>query len=388
MFDRLGGWFGRRRIIAYCALLLAGELALSAYFVAATHGWLGLHTGPSTTDFVSFYAAGRLADSGTPVLAYNQTAHYAAEQQARESGIEYNFFYYPPVFLLLCAALAKLPYIAAFLIFEGITLALFLWVVARVLAGNESTFLIPILAFPVVWWNFGWGQNGFLTAALLGGGTLLIDRRPILAGVLFGMICYKPQFGLLLPVALAAGGRWRAFFAAGASAAALLLTSVLAFGTETWLAFWQTASGSPTTYAEGGAKFAAFVTPFGAAMLLGAVPAAAYAVQAAVTGVAIIVVVLAWRRELPREIRNAALAASVPIATPLALIYDLALSAVTVAWLYRSPEGIPANERPLLALAYIAVLDPVQIGNACHIPLATIAALALFAIVARRVVTS
>ena len=54
----------------------------------------------------------------------------------------------------------------------------------------------------------------------VGGGLLLLDRRPVLAGILFGALCYKPHFGMLIPVALAASGRWRAFGAAAASAAA------------------------------------------------------------------------------------------------------------------------------------------------------------------------
>ncbi len=75
------------------------------------------------TDFVSFYAAGRLAAAGTPALAYNRAAHYAAEAADEPAGSPYNYFYYPPIFLLPCAALVRLPYIAAFLLFEAATLA-------------------------------------------------------------------------------------------------------------------------------------------------------------------------------------------------------------------------------------------------------------------------
>src|SRR5258707_2608398 len=82
------------------------------FLVAGTHGLIVPLAGPTSTDFVSFYAAGALADAGTPELAYDQTAHDAAEQRATAAGIEYRFFYYPPVFLLLCAALDRLPYLS------------------------------------------------------------------------------------------------------------------------------------------------------------------------------------------------------------------------------------------------------------------------------------
>ena len=44
------------------------------------------------------------------------------------------------------------------------------------------------------------GQNGFLTAALIGGTLYLIPIRPVLAGICLGLLTYKPQYGLLFPM--------------------------------------------------------------------------------------------------------------------------------------------------------------------------------------------
>ena len=63
----------------------------------------------------------------------------------------------------------------------------------------------------------GHGQTGFLTGALLAGGVLALPRHEILAGVFFGLLAYKPQFGLLIPFVLLAGGYWRAIAAATAT---------------------------------------------------------------------------------------------------------------------------------------------------------------------------
>jgi hypothetical protein len=107
------------RIRIGCGILFVIEIAVFLFMAAGTHGLIVPLPKPTSTDFVSFYAAGSLANAGTPALAYDQAAHYAAEQRVTQEGIEYNFFYYPPPFLLLCAAIAHLPYIVAFLVFEG-----------------------------------------------------------------------------------------------------------------------------------------------------------------------------------------------------------------------------------------------------------------------------
>src|SRR5215469_10684883 len=172
-------WLSQRRIHILAAAFLAIEIALFGFLVAGTHGWIApLETKP-TTDFVSFYAAGTLANAGTPQLAYDHASHLAAEEAATEPGIEYQFFNYPPVFMLLCAVLARMPYLVAFIGFELFSLVFYVLVARRILNHAGSTVFVLLLSFPIVFWNFGLGQNAFLTAGLFGAGTLLVDRRPI-----------------------------------------------------------------------------------------------------------------------------------------------------------------------------------------------------------------
>jgi alpha-1,2-mannosyltransferase len=224
----------RQWVHRLCGALLAVEIGVFLFLMAGTHGLIVPLKTPASTDFVSFYAAGSLANAGAPQLAYDQVAHYAAEQHATQPGIVYNFFYYPPVFLLLCAPLARLPYIPAFVAFVAITLVFYVAIVRHILGERGWAVLVPILAFPPVLWTSGLGQNGFLTASLLGAATLLVDRRPFTAGLLFGALCCKPHFALLVPVALVAGRRWRAFTGAAASALGFVLLSVALFGWRTW----------------------------------------------------------------------------------------------------------------------------------------------------------
>ena len=312
-----GEWLSRKRLHLYAVILLAAELAVFAFLVAGTHGWIVPLDKPNTTDFVSFYAAGSLADAGTPALAYDQAAHLAAEEAVVGQGIQYQYFNYPPVYQALFAPIAHLPYLTAFIVFQSATLLLFLTVARRILDDYSGTALVVILAFPAVWWNFGLGQNAFLTAALFGAATLFVDRRPILAGLCFGALCYKPHFALLVPLALAVGGHWRAFFAAAVAAVTLVLLSVALLGWGTWQAFIATAGASHAMYESGRILFGGFVSPFGAMRLLGASIGVSYAVQAVFTLIAGTVVAIVWRRALSLPVRNAVLASATLLAVPL-----------------------------------------------------------------------
>lgn len=384
---REGGWLDRSRAGAYAAILLGCELLTFLFLIAGTHGLVVPLVRPTTTDFASFYAAGMLADAGTPQLAYDQAAHYAAEQLATEPGIPYVFFYYPPVYLLLCAVLARLPYLLAFVFFEAVTLVAWVLVGRRILAVQGWMALVPLLAFPAVFWNLGLGQNAFLTAALLGMAMLLVDRRPVVAGLLFGAICYKPHFGLLVPVALAAGRRWQAFAAAALSATVLILLSLACFGWETWREFLVAAAGSHATYQSGRIDFSGIASPFGGLRLLGVAPPAAYAIQAAATAAAAALVWVAWRRRLGLAVRAAALAAGTVVAAPVVLIYDLLLGGVAMAWLIRAARdsGFLPWEKLSLAALFVLPLLSRNIGAAWHIPMTAFFAAAMLILVARRV---
>jgi alpha-1,2-mannosyltransferase len=381
-----GDWLSRERLRLYVIILLITELAVFAFIVAGTHGWIVPLDKPNTTDFVSFYAAGRLADAGTPALAYDHAAHLAAEEAIVGQGIQYQFFNYPPVYQALFALVARLPYLTAFVAFQTATLVLVLAVARRILDDLSPTALIALLAFPAVWWNFGLGQNAFLTAALFGAATLLVDRRPVLAGLCFGALCYKPHFALLVPLALGVGGHWRAFLAAAVSATTLVLISVGLLGWDTWQAFFVTAGESHTMYESGRILFGGFVSPFGAMRLMGASIAASYVVQGVFMVIAAAVVGIVWQRGLSLPVRNAVLASATLLAVPLSLLYDMMIGAIAGCWLLRDlgRQAMPAWEKTALALIYAAMLDSRGLAEELSLPVNTICALVLFGLATRR----
>ena len=380
-----GTWLTRERLVGYAAILLFYEMLLAIYAVALSNGLVTAHK-PVSMDFVSFYAAGELANAGTPSLAYDQAAHYAAEQRAEGPGISYNYFYYPPVFLMLCALLARLPYMVAYFIFEALTLLVCIFVARRIVKETDWRVLVPLVAFPAVFWTIMLGQNSFLTAALFGAATLLIDRRPVAAGLLFGALAYKPHFGILIPIALAAHGNWRAFIAAGASVAGLGILSIAAFGWGTWSAFLAAAAGSQSVYAGGAIDTIGLATPFGAVMTMGGGLTLAYAVQGISAAAAMAWVALVWRRGLSLPVRAATLLAATPLAVPVFLYYDLVLGAIAMAWLVVAArkDGFLPWEKSALAAIYLATLFTGSTNMTPRLLLPPLVALALFAMTVAR----
>ena len=225
---RSGSFVTRGRMRGYSLLLLLAYVITIVALLATADGLVDRAGRPLGTDFANVYAAGKLAHEGKAGagLRLPGPPRHAEGRSPAARDIPYYGWHYPPAFLLLAAALAALPYLGALLVYQAATLTAYLAVV-RQIAGRAEAWL-PALAFPAVFVNVTHGHNGFITAALLGGALLVLDRRPLLAGALIGCLAYKPQFGLLVPLVLAATGRWRAIAAAAAT--------VLAIAGLTWAA--------------------------------------------------------------------------------------------------------------------------------------------------------
>lgn len=386
---RQGSFCTRAQVRRYGLVLLVVELACLAFFIAGTHGWIVPLDQPNSSDFVSFYAAGSLADDGTAGLAYDQAAHFVREQQATEPGIIYNFFYYPPVFLLLCAALARLPYLTAFIVFQVGCLLCCLAVVRRIVGAFP---LGTMLAFPAVFWAVGTGQNALLTAALLGGATLVLDRRPGLAGLLIGAVCYKPHLELLLPVALIAGGYWRALAAAALSACGLIVMSGLAFGWSTWRAFLDVSAGLVSVYgtSDTSIDLSGLTSPFGLVLAFGGDPGFAFGLQSVVTLGVAVAVAWVWACRTGLAVRAAVLLAAIPVAVPIVMFYDLMLTGLALAWLVRDgrERGFPPWQSSGLVLLFILPLWSGNTGFASQIAMPPAAAALGFALALRQAILS
>jgi hypothetical protein len=383
------------------------------------------------------------------VLEGNFQAPFDSVQQfARERSIfgeatQFYGWHYPPYFLFVAAALAWMPYGLALFVWQAVTLGLYLLAIRAILssfrgaptgparsgrpddrlraspesittglqgrapntslwrrwlwipalardvrsAGMTVDWLLLALAFPAVLINVGHGHNGFLTAALLGGGLVILDRRPLAAGILFGLMAYKPQFGLMIPIALAAGGYWRTFAAAAGTAVLLTLVTTLVFGVQVWHAFFVGAEFTRTVVLEqGDTGWHKIQSIFSWARMWGAPVPLAYAIQGTATLVLAMASAWLWHGKAPYPLKAAGLCLAAILATPYTLDYDMMVLAPAIAFLAADgmARGFGPWEKTALAALWLVPLVARTVPQATLIPLGVPAMLAMFVLVLRR----
>lgn len=386
---RSGAWLTPSRMRNYALLVLAISLAGLIGLVAMSDHMIDRNGKPIGTDFSNVYAAGVLTLSGKAPDAYDPALQHAAEKAVFE-GRDVPFFgwHYPPFFLMVAALLALMPYGLALLCWLAVSLPAFMAAVYAIVPRRET--LLATAAFPAVFVNIGHGQNGFFTAALLGGFLTLLDRRPVLAGVLLGLLSYKPQFGILIPLVLLVTGRWTTILSAIATVATLVVTSTMLFGMDVWHAFAESATFTRTVVLEaGGTGWEKIQSLFSAVRMWGGGIDAAYAAQAALALSLAVSIVWLWRSQAAFELKAAALAIASLLATPYVLDYDLVVLAIAVAFFVRHglTRGFRAYEMSLLALAWAAPFLTRSIAGLSGIPLGLIVMIALYVMTLRRAST-
>ncbi len=381
-----GDWLTATRARNYSLMLLGLCVIAALAWIALSDGLVDRNGKPLGTDFSNVYAAGRLTWQGRAADAYQPALQHAAEK-AVFAGRNVPFFgwHYPPFFFAIAFAVAAFPYAWGLVIWIASSLAAYLMVIRPILPRPQT--LLVAAAFPAVFVNIGHGHNGFLTAALLGGALHLLDRRPWLAGVLIGCLAYKPQFGVLIPIALLAGTRWRTIGAAAGTVAALIALSLLTLGGDVWNAFADSLKFTQAVVLEqGDTGWEKIQSVFSAVRMWGATVHTAYAVQIALGLVLAASIAWLWQSNAPFELKAGALATGSLLATPYVLDYDLVVLAVAIAYFTRHglKYGFGSFEISLLAAAWIVPLLSRGIAGLTGIPVGLLVMLALHFFIVRR----
>lgn len=381
---RQANWLDGERARAWRNILLVISGLLVAAWCILSRGGLDLTGKPLGTDFISFYAASKLALIGHPAAAYNLAAHHAAETAIFHRDIGYSAFFYPPMFLLICAPLAGLPYLASLVAWLGVTGAAFL---ATMRAWFVRELGWPtVLAFPALLINLGHGQNALLSAALLGAGSMWLDRRPVLSGLALGLMAYKPHLGLLIPVALVAGGRWTTFVAATVTVLAFAALSLDLFGSETWRAFLFATPLARAALDQGWVEPGKMVSVFAAVRVLHGPLFVAYAAQTATILYAAGRLVQAGRSRPRGPAEAPLLIMAALLGSPFLLDYDLVALAFPLAWLANAGvrDGFRPWEKLTLLSGFVLPLVSRDLAMQLHLPIAPIVLLALFQLILTR----
>jgi hypothetical protein len=326
--------------------------------------WLG-------GDFVVFWSTAKLVIDGHINALYDIAAFTAYQKNFidLDPGALY-LWPYPPHGLFLILPFGLLPYGAAYGLWVAVP---FLFYVVAGTGGRTRWWhIIVLLVAPATLVNIVVGQNGFVTAGLLVGGMLLVDRRPILAGVLFGLLTFKPQMGVLIPVALAAAGLWRPCLSAAVTGLGLMAAASLIFGAGLWQDYLAFVPIFQETAVHATGAFTDLCpTAFMATRILGGGVALGYIVQAASASIAAVVVFLVFRRGRDRTLQTAVLAVGTLLVTPFAFNYDMTSSslAVMLAAEHGLKTGFRTGERFVLVLAWILPISVMQL-NSAGLPLA------------------
>ncbi|MFZ5618693.1 MAG: glycosyltransferase family 87 protein [Pseudomonadota bacterium] len=384
---KTGDFLDRARVRRIAVIYLVVTVASLAVLLATSDGLKDALGRPLGSDFVAFHVAGAIALEDGGAAAYNPEKQYAEHRELLgEEAPRFWPFLYPPAFIFIAMGLASLPYLAGWLAWMAGTLGLYAGAMQKLAPGKFAGLLA--LAFPPVYTNFLHGQNGFLIAALFAIGLhLLSARRAILAGLALGLIAIKPQYGLLIPVALAAAGEWRAFAAAAASAASLAALPTLAFGPDAWTGFFATMQAARIEVVEAGAiGFEKIESVFAQARFLGAPVALAYAAQGAMIVALIAFVFLLWRSKARDEAKGGGLIVASILATPYAVDYDLVILAPAMALLIRDglARGFAPYEKTIYLFAAFAPVIARPIGAATHLSMGLAGMLFLLAVALRR----
>lgn len=337
----------------YWGVLALGTLAMLG-FLASIGRWPLADNGQVViTDFATVWAAAVRVVAGTPALVYDHALHesyYASLiERPAASGLTFG---YPPTAFLLIAPLGLLPYGAALGAYLLAGLALWFAVLRRIVHDTPLA-----LAMALAWGGASQtlllGQNGFLTAAALAGGLLLLPRRPALAGVLFGLLAVKPHLGLALALFLLVRRDWRAIAAACATLGATVLATIVLWGLPLWSDYLVASREIAAIVADRtdtiiGGKMQSVL-----ALVIDALPLgpglAVHAVFAlAVAGVLVAVL----RRRVAYPVQAAAVITATALVTPYSFLYDCTMLTAVAAFLLTQP--LERGER-LVLLAVMAL---------------------------------
>jgi len=366
-----------------CVAVAAGCAAgYIAYLIMtfARHGWIVDASGkPIATDFIALWTAGRSALSGEAASSYEPHLRHATQVAAVGHDFKGYFDWaYPPPFFFVVTTLARLTYATAFLAWISLTFAFY----GTTLAAIAKSRAALVLAFAAPWTlaNLMVGQNGLFTAALIGIVLLNLERRPLVSAIALACLAYKPQFGLLFPLALAAGGYWRAFGWACVAIIVIFALSGIVFGFDTFSAFVnELPKSTRTLLAEGGTGWNKLQSTYGIMRWLGNVDWVAWTAHAVVAIGAAAAIVILWRSGADFALKAAGLCAGVLLVTPYVFAYDFAILGIAYTFLYRA-RRYDGAEYLLIGAAIVLYLTSALLAA----PLGPFAVASLVIVIVRR----
>lgn len=345
------------RIVAFAAPVLL-------VFQVATLVWALIVPGTPASiadkDFANYWMAGQLIREGSALDLFGPHPVYFAHLTAAfGADFPWHNWSYPPHYLLMVWPLGFLSYESAMLVFLLSTGALFLLALRSF--AREAGPIVWVVAGPLVAHNFWAAQNGFLTAALALGALALRDRRPILAGILLGLLTIKPQLGLLFPFLLLAERRWSMIASAAVTTVVLVAASSAIFGVEAWKGYLDEVVPYQAFVMRAleGTFLAMMPSVYGALRNWTMAPDMALTLHLLIAVPVTLVTVVAFFRMADAHNRTALLLLATFIVTPYALSYDMGMLVPALAFLAAGETAAEPGAGLRASLLAVAMLLPV-----------------------------
>ncbi len=357
---KTGHWLTSKRLVIYPAAMLLAQVIGAGIWLYLHRFVPGNEPGMAfANDFRVFWGASHLALESHAVDAYDINKLLPVLQGVDPGLVRaraWFHWFYPPTFLLAILPLAILPYLLSYAVFTLSTLAGYAAMLARIAKPHRIGMMI--LAYPPTVLAAFNGQNAFLTATLAGCGLMLLERRPVVAGICIGLLAIKPHLAILFPVALLCARAWKAMFAAAVTALGLAIASLLVLGADTAFAFVNSIGIARQLAMEGALPLAKMPTVFSATRLLGAGASIANGIHFAVALLGMLAVVIVWRKPQPLYLRASVLVLASLLVSPHMFDYDLTWLALPIAWMgvHGLERGWLRGERELLVAAWFSPL--------------------------------
>ncbi|MPW17854.1 DUF2029 domain-containing protein [Paraburkholderia sp. CNPSo 3157] len=311
-------------------------------------------------DFAVYWSAARVAIEHGAAAIYSPEFMRPMELAVRPY-MDYTPWPYPPTFLLFVLPLGWLSFNAALITF--LTASILLYVYAMHLIARPIG--IPIwrysLGFPAIFIVIGFGQNSLLTVAIAAIALSMLPTRPVIAGAAIALLSIKPQLGILFPVALICGQRWKAFFSATFFTGLYAGICLLILGKDSFTAFYHALGtfGSSWITQNTDDIWVAMTSIYGVLRVAGVSAPQAYLVQCVYGALALVAIVIIWKGSYSHQMKCAALAVATLLVSPYIIFYDLAWLAIAIAFIaadiFRN-----GTYKALTQIAIIAWLLPLQ----------------------------
>jgi len=338
---------------------------------------------PLGRDFLIFWWASVDIWNGELMTVFDPRQFSRALHAHLGGPLTFTPFPYPPLSVWFIAPLAALPYGVAWPAWLITTFGAFAATLRRYFATRTQCLLV-LLAAPASLVNIAIGQNGFLSAALLCGGLMALERRPIVAGALIGLLTFKPQLGLLLPFVLLAGGYYRVFAVAAVTTLILFAGSVAWLGWEPWSIFFNIGAPIQRLALETGTGPIMVMVPsvVMSARMLDLPLWSGYAAQAVVGVAALVACCWTIRQKASLERRIAVVMAGTLVASPYCFNYDLTVLVAAQVLSWPGYRALGSGDRLVSALAWLVPVLMVVAGNA-EVPIGPVILIAEFVVLLR-----